>query len=190
MTKDFDHNIQTIRTLVENNEERNRERAKHSDEAIKIALEANNRRLDTMNEFRSALSDQNARMMTRVEALAITQQIQDRTLAEVKPLADKITRMSQPNYAVWGGFSTLIIALCTGAWVIFGLQVKVESIPFYASIETFKVELTQQDHRLDGLEKTVKDAIDARREAIQQLDLRLERLDQNSPYPTNKTESR
>src|ERR1051326_835056 len=59
--------ISSLRELIKTNDRRYIDRFEASQEALTVALEASNKRLDGMNEFRAALTDQAARMVTREE---------------------------------------------------------------------------------------------------------------------------
>ena len=62
-------NDPTLRELFE-------QRFDSMDRALMVAMEAMNRRLDGMNEFREALKDQASQMMTRVECAATRKTIE------------------------------------------------------------------------------------------------------------------
>jgi hypothetical protein len=65
--------VEQVKDSIQANDQRYSERHDAAQQAIAVALETNNKRLDNMNEFREALNDTNTRMISRVEALSAIQ---------------------------------------------------------------------------------------------------------------------
>lgn len=125
------------------------EKFKTTELAITVALQANNKRLDGMNEFRETLSDQANRMMTRVEALAVIQQVQDKSLAEIKPLHEKIAEIQKPNYTLYTGLASALVGICAGVWLIIGLKIDVANSPYITKLEAVNTQLNiLQSHNI------------------------------------------
>jgi hypothetical protein len=72
VTREINREIQILRdhydTVIASNELRHEERVATDKEAVRLALMANEKRLDGMNEFRQALTDQSNMMITRHES--------------------------------------------------------------------------------------------------------------------------
>jgi hypothetical protein len=58
---------QHVELVIANNESRHQQMADSQREALHVALNSNDKRLDGMSEFRAALSDQSALMTKRQE---------------------------------------------------------------------------------------------------------------------------
>src|SRR4051812_40765658 len=93
--------LAAFRDTIAQNDRRYTEQSTNTAEALRVALDAANKRLDQMNEFRGMITDQAGRMLTRVESTAAREAIHEkieqlRTLmdgrfgAEIKPINDRL----------------------------------------------------------------------------------------------------
>jgi exonuclease VII large subunit len=88
------------------------------DKALNAALEANNKRFDSVNEFRQSLSDAAARFATRDTLQALERSLTDRIDQRANASAERLDRLekAQANFAgrVWAlgaalGFGIVIL---------------------------------------------------------------------------------
>ncbi len=165
--------IDALRVLVLSNDEKTKDRFTYSGEAIKVALAANNARLDNMNEFRETLSDQANKMMTRVEALAVMNTIQDKALGEIAPLRERIEQIGKPNYGVYAGFTSVLAALIAGAWLILGLKIENANSPLALQNQQLLTSLTVLNDKVKSTDEFIHQAIDARKQTTDDLNTRL-----------------
>ena len=82
-------------------------------EQTALTLAANQKRLDGLNSFRQALSDQSARLMTRDEALSTIDAGREQINAQLEIMRAKMDSDSRPNWLV-------LIAICTMAFGLIG----------------------------------------------------------------------
>jgi hypothetical protein len=159
------------------------ERDKARTEATKLALAANEKRLDTMNEFREALSDQGGRMMTRKEsetAIGVVQERveQNRVSHESRlevvttPLADRmeqnrvfmearIEAITRPKWSLMTALFSICLGLIGGAWVLTGLKFDAAVAPIALLAEQVKVQANGDADRLRKLETTTFGSVQA-----------------------------
>jgi hypothetical protein len=105
------------------------ERFKAQEHALGVALAANEKRLDGLNEFRAALTDQSLRMMTRSEALASADNAATQIRSEVASLRDRVDRHDEPDYLLWGVVVTALVGLAAGLWMVIGLKIDQATAP-------------------------------------------------------------
>jgi hypothetical protein len=129
-----------LEKLIQSNDRRYEQRDQFQQEALRIALDANNRRLDTMNEFRASLSDQANRMITRSESEMAIQAVIDkneeacsainiRLDAELRPVHAKVSEMGKPNWALMGSAISILFVLVAGMYTIIGLKIDASLTP-------------------------------------------------------------
>ncbi len=157
--------LANLRTLIDGNDKRYAEITKAETEARRNALDTNNKRLDGMNEFRAAMSDLSARMLTKDEDETSRASIRDKidqqriTLEEhikneVEPLNAKMAIYSQPNWALMASCISIFIVLVTGVWLVIGLKIESTISPLaeiVAGNKTSIATLDDQFRRLDSV---------------------------------------
>jgi hypothetical protein len=132
---------QYFEMIIANNEERHQQTTESQREALKVALTSNDKRLDGMNEFRAALSDQAVRMITRAEfdsnktvILEKAEQLkieQDNKFDSViKPIAHRLEQIGKPNWMVVISFLSVFFVMITGVWLVIGLKIDATVAPF------------------------------------------------------------
>jgi hypothetical protein len=143
-------------------------------EALRVALAANEKRLDAMNEIRQALSDQSGRMVTRQESESAIDVVAERleqnrvsleTRLEVvtKPLAERmeqnrvsmearIESITRPKWTLMASLFSICLVLITGAWVLTGLKVDASVAPIALLLEQVKTQVGLDTERLHTLE--------------------------------------
>jgi hypothetical protein len=90
-------------------------------EAVRTALDANERRFDSVNEFRSTLSDQAASFVTRSELNAVRNGY-DEKIAALKEAIDQDRGKSTGVGSFWGvlgvvlGLVATVVAIVIGAY--------------------------------------------------------------------------
>jgi hypothetical protein len=97
--------------------------------ALSVALAANEKRLDGLNEFRAALSDQANRMMTRAEAIASAEATATQIRGEFAGLRERVDRHDDPDYLLWGVVVTALVGLAAGLWMVIGLKIDQATAP-------------------------------------------------------------
>jgi len=138
--------------VIANNEERHQQVAEAQREALAIARASNDKRLDGMNEFRAALSDQSAGMITRQEfdnarsaLLEKHDQLkhaQDaRFAADLKPITSRLEQIGKPNWMLLISFVSIFFVMVTGVWLVIGLKIDAEVGPL--SLDLAEVKATQ-----------------------------------------------
>jgi hypothetical protein len=136
--------------MIDSNDRRYTLRDDFQKEAVRVALESNDRRLDTMNGFRSALADQSARMITREETEVIRQGLVDkademtkaintRLDAEVGPINTKLGEMGRPNWALLASLISITFVMIAGIWLVIGLKIDASLMPVSLTLENLKV---------------------------------------------------
>lgn len=158
--------------LIETNDKIYLQRYESSQEAIKAALTANDKRLDSMNEFRFALADQSARMMPRTEATAALEAVMERgTISRdalatkmdgmVRPLQAKMDEMGKTNWPLLASFMSVAALLVGGLWLIIGLKIDTSVAPINLTEENLKAQqlaqVTTANERLANRESQVKE---------------------------------
>jgi hypothetical protein len=142
---------ESLEALIEANDRRYTMRDEYQKEAVRLAFESNNRRLDSMNEFRAALADQGARMITREETGVVHQAIADkadeatkvmnlRLDAEMKPIHAKLDDIGRPNWALLASLISITFVTVAGIWLVIGLKIDASLIPVSLSLKNLKVE--------------------------------------------------
>jgi hypothetical protein len=125
---------QYFELVIANNDERYRQTAEAQREALALARSSNDKRLDGMNEFRAALSDQSAGMITRQEFDSTRATLLDkndqlkhaqdsRFDAELKPIASRLEQIGKPNWMLLVSFVSIFFVMITGVWLVIGLKI-------------------------------------------------------------------
>lgn len=130
--------LDTLERLIE-------QRFKSGDEALKVALAANESRLEGMNEFRGSITELTTKMITRVEALNVLEATARKTDADVEMLRERMEIAARPNYPLMIGFMSMVATLVTGIWLIVGLKIDTSVAPIdnrLISLETRNTTLT------------------------------------------------
>jgi hypothetical protein len=136
--------------MIESNDHRYTVRDEYQKEALRVALESNDRRLNAMNEFRSALADQGARMITREESEIVRRAIVDkadetakvmnaRLEAELRPVHTKLNEIGRPNWALLASLISIAFVMIAGIWLVIGLKIDSSLLPVSVAVENIKV---------------------------------------------------
>lgn len=155
--------LANLRELIALTDRRYSEQALARDDALKSAFAANDRRLAGMNEFRSALSDQAAGMMTRREADVhrdgmldkIEQQrlqMETRLNNTVQPMTIKLDEITKPNWALTVSLVSMFLVMAAGVWLVIGLQITAATAPILLATEQSKIEIRTSEAKLNQLE--------------------------------------
>ena len=145
---EFERRINSLKELLQL-------RYNDSQKALETALTANDRRLDSMNEFRATLSDQASRMISRTEVETLSENLWNKANSQIMPLSEKMESMRQTNYPLIGAFITAVIAAVASIWVIVGLKIDATSQPVLVSIESNKTDSTQLNARMRSAEERI-----------------------------------
>jgi hypothetical protein len=152
---------QHFETIIKSNEDRSDERMIADREALRVALQANEKRLDGMNEFRQALSDQANRMMPRSEVEAIRNTIVDKSElttetfekkydSEIKAMMTKIDEIRKPNWPLMASVVSLFLMMVTGVWLVIGLKIDSTLSPLALDVQDIKVGRASTNERLSA----------------------------------------
>lgn len=112
-----------------------------SEEALRVAMAANDARLHGMNEFRQSLSDQSSKMMSRVEAIATIQAVDARNISEVNTIREKIEAMGKPNWVLLTSVISIVFVMVTGIWLIIGLKMDSTVAPVVADTSGIRAKV-------------------------------------------------
>jgi hypothetical protein len=138
---------QYFEMVITYNEERHQQTIESQREALAVALASNDKRLDAMNEFRAALSDQAARMITRTEydsnktamlEKAELQKIEQDNKYEssIKPIVERLDKIGKPNWMVIISFLSVFFVMITGVWLVIGLKIDATVGPLQLGLAT------------------------------------------------------
>lgn len=141
---------------------RNKERIETDREAVQLALKANEKRLDGMNEFRQALTDQSNLMITRKESETSRDTLnerleQTRMVLENKINADmdgliiKVDQFGRPNWPLMVSVLSIFLVVLGGVWLIIGLKIDSELNPLALSLQEMKVVRAGGTEKLNAL---------------------------------------
>ena len=131
---------QYFELIIANNEDRHRQTAEAQREALHVAVSSNDKRLEGMNEFRGALIDQSARMITRQEfesnrAVAVekTEQLKialdARFESEIRPIVGRLDQIGKPNWTLMISAISIFFVMITGVWLVIGLKIDATVAP-------------------------------------------------------------
>jgi hypothetical protein len=143
---------QYFELIIANNDARYKQMQDAQREALTLALSSNDKRLDGMNEFRAALSDQSARMITRQEfdntrsaLLEKNDQLkaiqEERFDSELKPIAHRLDQVGKPNWMLLISCVSIFFVMVTGVWLVIGLKIDATVAPL--SLGLAEVRATQ-----------------------------------------------
>lgn len=129
--------------------------------ATDTAFESNDQRLHAMNEFRSTLSDQAARLITRVEALTQITMTRDQTRAEIDTLRAHVEQATKPNWGALFAMGTMALTMGAGFWTVITLRVDASTAPVAAALQQMTQAQAVQDTRIETLGRSVREIRDA-----------------------------
>ena len=155
--------IEQLEQKITDNDRFYQQRYEADQRALAAALAANEKRLDGMNEFRMALSDQSARMMPRVEIVTMLdaaqerggmarEQVVSRLEGQIAPLTARMEQIGRPNWALMASFASVIAVLLTGLFLIIGLKIDTSATPMALSIEQVKTVATGNSARISSMD--------------------------------------
>jgi DNA repair exonuclease SbcCD ATPase subunit len=185
-------NIRThFETILNGFETRYNDQVKAGHEALRVALSANDKRLDAMNEFRGALSDMSASMITRHESetarAAIIEKaeqnrnsLDDKIDNEVRTLAGKLEQLGSPNWPLMASIVSVFLMMITGVWIVIGLKIDATLTPLALEIQEVKVARAADFARLTSVTMDAAASTQAdttTRTAVAQADQRLHNLE-------------
>jgi hypothetical protein len=182
-------------------------------EAFRVALAANEKRLDAMQEIRQLLADQGGRMVTRAESESAIGVVAERveqnrvsleTRLEVvtKPLAERmeqnrvsiearIESIIRPKWTLMASVFSICLGLVGGAWVLTGLKVDAAVQPVALTVAQVRTQANVDTERLRALETSSAGFVQAAAASVsdrEQLNSRLRQLE--AMVPSNAAERR
>ncbi len=154
---DLQRRLDVLEVIVAQQYSQTEKRFDHSEAALQVALDANNERLDGVNEFRDALNDTTNRMITRVEAITVVQAADQRNIAEIVTLRDKVNESSKPNYVLFITALSALFAVVAGIWLVIGLKIESTVSPITLTMATLETHNIVQDRELSSLSNEYHD---------------------------------
>jgi hypothetical protein len=144
---------QYFEVVVSNNDARHKQMQEAQREALTLALSSNDKRLDSMNEFRAALSDQSASMITRQEfdiaksaLLEKNEQLKhsqdSRFESELRPIVNRLEQIGRPNWMLMISFLSIFFVMVTGIWLVIGQKIDATVAPLALGLAEVKVAQT------------------------------------------------
>jgi hypothetical protein len=133
------------------------ERDEARKEALKVALANNEKRLDTMNEFRAALTDQSAHMMSRSEADASGRRISERVEQNRVAVEAHLSEITKPKWTLMLTLVSICLVMVGGIWALVGLKVDSTVAPVAVLAQQTQLQVTSNSERLrllDGASMT------------------------------------
>lgn len=132
-------------------------------EALALAREGNNRRFDQMGEFRSAISDQVNRMISRQEfdmardaanekADEARHATDARFETELKPINARLDTVGRPNWALMASIMSIFLVMVGGVWLVIGLKIEATMAPQSLAIAQLQATRSVDSERLRQLE--------------------------------------
>lgn len=148
--------------VIASNEERWKIVERTHKETLRVALEANDKRLGVLNGFREAMADQSSRMLTRVEAdsnrNAILEKIEGnratmegRLEAEIKPLQTRMEQLGRPNWALMTSVASAAFMVIAAVWMIIGLKIDATVSPLALEMGQVRGGLSSNTDRIAAL---------------------------------------
>jgi flagellar biogenesis protein FliO len=171
-------------------------------EAVNKAETANEKRFESVNEFRSTLSDQAAQFLTRSEHSLVVGNLQkeldtvsERTdakfQAEIKPMMARLDQLGRPNWALMASIASVFLVIVSGIWLVIGLKIETSTTPLEIEQQTMQTEHNQTSERLRQLENLTSGSAGAdvqSRTDRDQLNNRVRQLEAN--LASSSTEAR
>jgi len=116
------------------------ERSTAQERALNVAMTANEKRLDTMNEWRATYADLVTNTMSRTEITAALQGIVEQTRGELSSLRDRVAALGAPDYLLWGVVVSALSGLAFGIWLLIGLKIDNATMPLALQVEHLKIQ--------------------------------------------------
>lgn len=135
------------------------ERFEQRDNAVDAALSANDKRLDGMNEFRSAMADISRQMVTRVESDAVVGTLSSKVTSDMRLMNDKLDAMNRPNYILGVSALSAVLIAIGGLWTVTGLKIDNAISPYQVTMEQLKSNLLGHDKEFLDLEGRLRDVV-------------------------------
>jgi hypothetical protein len=150
---------QYLEMQIQANEARHEQRVLADQEFVRAALSSNDKRLDSMNEFRAALTDQSSRMLTRTEfeasraALAdkhdeLRDFIDHRVNSEIAPIRERMELIGKPNWALMVSVVSIFLVMIAGVWLVIGLRIDAEVQPVSLGLTALQATHTAESAAL------------------------------------------
>lgn len=153
-----------LREQIAANERHRDDRQTAERDRIAVRDEELDRRLERMNEFRSAMADQAARFVQRTEFDDAKQASMDRVEnlrrasesrleADIAPIRVSLENMGRPNWALLSTAIAMVAAMTAGVWLTIGLKIDSATAPISLTLEQTRVSGAQALERLRFLEQ-------------------------------------
>ena len=132
------------------------------EKAVVVALDANGRRLDAMNEFRSTVEDILSKTMPRTDSEARHRSHEERMDREFGVLRDRMSEATRPNYVMVIALLSIGATFIGSAWVAVGLKIDGTVSPVLERVS--HIQAVQDDVRIEVMRlRDWRAAVDRRR---------------------------
>lgn len=159
--------MDALREQISANDRRYTEHTKNAEAALATFFASLDKRLEGMNEFRAALSDQAAGMMTRREAEGNRNSLYDKIEAQriqlesrlsntLAPVISKLDDISRPNWALMVSLVSMFLVIAAGVWLVIGLQITAAVGPIQLVSEQNKIEIRTNETKVGQLEESTR----------------------------------
>jgi hypothetical protein len=120
--------------------------------ALNLALSANDKRLEGLNEFRQSLSDQTSHYPTRNEVEVMISGLRSDSYSNLAPLQVKVDAMGKPNIVMMIALVGTLFSVVSASWVIIGLKIDSTNLPVQVAIQSEKIDAEQLNDRMRAAE--------------------------------------
>src|SRR5271166_1408959 len=103
-----------------------------------VAMEANNLRLDVLNEFRQTVEDMLAKMMPRTDSEMRHRVHEERLSREINLMHERVDAATKPNYVLAVAVVSVGVTIVGSAWVAIGLKIDAAVAPVYERVSYIK----------------------------------------------------
>lgn len=124
-------------------------------EARLVASVANEKRLDGMNEFRAAMSDQSAHMLTRAEAEASARLLSERVEQNRQAFEVRLSEITKPKWTLMLSVASIFLVVTTGVWALVGLKVDASVSPVALETAALKSQMTSTVERVAAADQLI-----------------------------------
>jgi len=150
-----------------------------ADRAVSKAEVANEKRFDSVNEFRGTLTDQASKFINRSEHDIVTDGLQkaissvaerldgkilglgNRFDSEIKPISEKIENQSKPNWPLMASVGSLFLLMVSGVWLIIGLKIDAVITPVVVQQSGMQSTINTDVTRISQLENVTNGSVAA-----------------------------
>jgi hypothetical protein len=150
-------------TVIKANDARYQQAADTVQESLAMARDGNNRRFDQMSEFRSTITEQVNRMISRQEFDMLRDANSEKTEearrtidarfdSELKPITTRLDQLGRPNWPLMASVASIFLVMVGGFWAGIGMKIEATVAPITLDIAQLHASGTVDAERLRQLE--------------------------------------